>query len=431
MKERKDIERFFQEKLKNLEATPSKKVWDNLEASLKKKKRKVVPFWWIGSGVASIILIALLLNKTPENKSNQINTTNENVVIEPLINDIKTDDNSINNVNDINGNVTETLKNFNNKTTNINSSIITNNKDYNLKEDITISEKVSFAKKEKNPENKINNDENLGLKEIEKKQNKINNNKVDKKIDLLEAIAKNDEEKADNKKNKNWSISPVFGIIGSNSFSKNSPIDENLNGTTKGNNSVSYGLKLSYKINNKWSLQSGIHLQEIQYSNNNIAIVTSVAATSNTNFNSGENLSFINTQNENFSASSLSLNRISLNGLLNQNYSYLEVPLEIKYSLFETKNFKTQIITGFSSLFLNKNEVEITSFYISTTGEATNLNKINFSGNFGFDFSYNFNNNWSLQLNPMFKTHLNTFSENSNGFKPYFLGIYSGINYQF
>jgi hypothetical protein len=29
------------------------------------------------------------------------------------------------------------------------------------------------------------------------------------------------------------------------------------------------------------------------------------------------------------------------------------------------------------------------------------------------------------------KTQLRTFSENSNGFKPYFIGIYTGINYQF
>ena len=46
----KKIDDLFQEQLKNLEVSPNKRVWNNIEDKLKKKKRKVFPFWWF-SGI--------------------------------------------------------------------------------------------------------------------------------------------------------------------------------------------------------------------------------------------------------------------------------------------------------------------------------------------------------------------------------------------
>ena len=89
------------------------------------------------------------------------------------------------------------------------------------------------------------------------------------------------------------------------------------------------------------------------------------------------------------------------------------------------------MVAGFSSLFLNKNEINFNTQLVSQSGEANNLNNINFSGNLGFDFNYSLNKKWSLNVNPMFKVQLNTFSEDSNGFSPFNLGVYSGIKYKF
>jgi hypothetical protein len=63
MREKKDIDRLFQEKFKDFEAAPPERVWGNIEAELRKeKKRRVVPLWFKLGSVAAILLIALLLS---------------------------------------------------------------------------------------------------------------------------------------------------------------------------------------------------------------------------------------------------------------------------------------------------------------------------------------------------------------------------------
>ena len=45
MKQKKNIDRLFQEKFKNFEAHPSDQVWQNIVAAKKKKEdRKIAPY---------------------------------------------------------------------------------------------------------------------------------------------------------------------------------------------------------------------------------------------------------------------------------------------------------------------------------------------------------------------------------------------------
>ena len=263
--------------------------------------------------------------------------------------------------------------------------------------------------------------------------NKTKKSEIDKpKKDFL-TVVKKEEKEEDTSIKKQWSVAPVFGVLNSNSFSNTSPIDQNLSESTQGNNSYSYGVQVSYQLADKWTLQSGIHLQEMSFSNNQVAVMSSTPSNrTSVAFNSNENYIFQNVSTENFDANSISLNSLkSFNGSVSQKYGYIEIPVEVKYSLLKNEMFKTEIVAGFSSLLLNKNEVDITAGSFTRSGEATNLNDINFSGNLGLDLNYNFGKNWSLHLNPMIKTQLNTFNENANGFKPYFIGVYTGINYHF
>ena len=125
-------------------------------------------------------------------------------------------------------------------------------------------------------------------------------------------------------------------------------------------------------------------------------------------------------------------NLISHSTTLTQTYGYIEIPIEVKYVILEKKKINSKLIAGFSSLFLNKNEVFVSSPIISQKlGKANNLNTINFSGNLGFDIDFNLNKKLNLNINPMLKTQFNTFSERTNGFKPYLLALYTGIKYQF
>jgi hypothetical protein len=449
MKEQKNIDKLFQDKLKAFEATPNEKVWNATKVKLQKKKRKVLPIWWISSGVAAIFILGLLV--FPLNDTNiKIESFPENVVTkspkEEVEMEIQKDiEKVIVQRNKIDKKNSEIYKNSKKSITTAtvlkglfqsdkkDKKPLTNNgiiKD--LQVDKFWNDAIGIAQNEKTivvDKSKENKQEIVEkpFDIIKKEPNKSNL----KTIDLLETIAENNEEEIEGKLQKKWSVASVFGIIGANSFSKTSPLDSNLDGSTKGDKSISYGVKFSYKINNKWSFQSGIHLQEMQYSNTNIAVVASNTEVSNIKFNSGNQFVLNSTTRESFDAGSLTLNTLSFNGNMRQNFGYIEIPLEIKYNLFETSKIETQIVTGFSSLFLNKNEVLLNTANFQNRGEANNLNDLNFSGNLGVDFSYFFNKNWSLQLNPMFKTQLNTYTKNSNGFQPYFIAVYTGINYRF
>ncbi|WP_166383831.1 hypothetical protein [Polaribacter sp. 11A2H] len=438
----KNLDKLFQDQLKNLEVTPDKKVWSNIESKLKKKKRKVVPFWWFAGAAAAMLLLGMVLFPVDKNKTDFIKIDSKTIVTESTENEVEKNDQP----------KTDTLI----QNIKIKEEILVADKKL-IENDKKRIEKPGFQKKLVRKEiatKKIllaNNTNNEILDSVNDKTITINKevfseekNKIveivtqekelpKNKVDLDKFIKEKDSVfSIKNLKNK-WFIAPVFAILNSNSFSNSSPVNKNLSNSTKGKSSFSYGFQIGYQINKKWSIQSGVHLQEMSFVNNQVTAVSSISKSSSAiAFNSGASFSFNKapTQSLDYSNNTV-LDRSSLTGNLDQIYGYIEIPLEVKYNFLSVKNFNTQVVAGFSSLFLNKNEVNFSSQFISNSGTANNLNKLNFSGNLGFDFNYFLNNNWSLNLNPMFKAQLDTFSEDSNGFSPFNFGIYSGIKYTF
>ena len=135
---------------------------------------------------------------------------------------------------------------------------------------------------------------------------------------------------------------------------------------------------LGYKVNNKWSIRSGVHIQEISFSNSQISVVSSKSNNTSIAFNSGDRFKLQDASVENLNAETLSLSAVTIDGNLDQKYGYIEIPIEIKYNLLEVKKLKTELIAGFSSLFLNKNTIRLNADSLSRSGEATNLNNVNF-----------------------------------------------------
>jgi len=121
----------------------------------------------------------------------------------------------------------------------------------------------------------------------------------------------------------------------------------------------------------------------------------------------------------------------NFSGELSQSFSYLEIPLEAKY-VISPRKLGVNLIGGFSTFILNDNSISLNSSNEKIElGKATNLNKVNFSGNLGVDFDYNITKKIFINVSPMFKYQFNTFSENNGGFKPYYFGLYSGLNFRF
>lgn len=431
--EEKNIDRVFQEKLKDLEINPKVNVWIGIEKKLKKKKKNhVFHLGWFLGKIAALLILSLVLY--PSKKSTKdVNNTDVNIIVESS--DSNTDkkktkmlvvqeETKKKKTLEVKPNKNEILtakhvvktskvklqeKNIDNKATRI------------IKENLLASNNII----KENSTEKLEN----SLLFIKKKNDTIY--LVEKlKKDFLEVV-NGEEDINENEKRKVWSVSSSLAVLNSNSFSKSSPIDASLSNSTIGVTSYSYGIEIAYQLNKKWTLQSGVHLLEIGYSNKNVAVNPVKSSSANIAFSTGESYTLNDISTTGFNLNSISISSGSLDGELNQSYGYIEVPIEIKYSVIEGKKLKAQLVAGFSSLFLNKNKVDLKTTTFSTSGEANNLNNINFSGNIGVDLSYKLSKKWSLNINPMLKTQINTFKNNSNSFKPYFLGVYTGINYQF
>lgn len=545
----KNIDRLFQEKLKDFELTPSPAVWNKIETSLvqtKKKKRAIV--WFRFASVAAITLLGVFIynnnatitsneneiiektitnsesilakpspNLIKERLTKQLINTNKpitpaesvivnssetskkgfqksNIIIEPkedlvIVTNEKSFSNerekkstkqTINNkeyIKPIPGimvsipeiskkafekpNITieskhESIIAKNNEVGNDNSKIIFEETNNSIKFD-SKTEDVALFKKSK----ALKEEKKLDLAKIIKEENQtpttddsktifeeINNSiefnsktdniafinkpkalKEEKKINLTKVT---EEETKTQLKTTSWAIAPTVSQLFSNTLSNNSSIDSRLNeATKKGSNSTSFGLKIAYSTSKKWQFQTGIHQLELAQTTQSIQLTSTINASSisNRDFNSNfpETLSLDESNTKNSDELST---KEEEEGNINQTYGYIEVPLEVKYELMQSKKLEFHLIGGLSTLFLTKNNLQVESNTFSySAGEANNLNKMNFTLNFGSNVEYHFHQKWYFDISPMIKFQTNTFDTRSN--KPYFFGIYTGFNYKF
>ena len=266
---------------------------------------------------------------------------------------------------------------------------------------------------------------------------------VSKELNLLEELlkekeaGKNEDEKEE--KRSKWAISTNASPVYFNSLAQGSSIDQQFDSNSKNYaTTLSLGIAGSYAINNKLSLKTGVNNINISYNTNdvlfdarmnnvenNIPTISRNPEASNMVFSSKVgNVETLSGDVENV----IIENNV---GALQQNISYIEVPLELSYKLLD-KKFGIEVIGGMSTLFLNQNNISLVANGIEMeVGRANNLNNIHFSSNVGLGFKYNFWKSFNANFQPMFKYQINTFSENSGNFKPYFIGLYTGVSFSF
>ena len=271
-----------------------------------------------------------------------------------------------------------------------------------------------------------------------------NEEKEDKKS-IYEAIAEKEafqeEALVDNDKTERWSMGPSIAPVFFSAIGEGSPIHSNFASSTKsGNLNLSYGVTVAYNISKKLSVRSGVHRVDYGYDTNDIVFTSSLTTSTNQLI---DNITYAQTsrnlvvQNkEGFSpapneGSAVVAQAQPLEGRMVQQLGYVEVPMELNYALFDNK-FGINIIGGFSSLFLVDNAVSLESEQLITEmGEANNANSINFSTNIGLGMNYQISQKLQLNVEPIFKYQLNTFSEAAGNFRPYSVGVYSGLNFKF
>ena len=407
MRDYKNIDRLFQENLKDFEVFPPNKAWDAIEKKLVPiPKRRKVPFWVKISSVAALLILffsigtiyfipkntltnRILQNKNNPNDSLESNTTKKEVLVTekketkviPLRNSLSEKQ--------------EVLQ----------ETTLSNNIDSHT------SSKAENSLKEKNSSTKslLADLDNIS----DKSTTSTKNNNLKKEVI-----------------DSRFSVATIYAPIYINSFGDGSGVDAQFSeNPTSGSSSYSYGVKFAYQLTDKFSLQSGVNMINLGYKTSNIYITPGVSVVGFSNLSSNPVLSRsanVATSKE----SNLDLEDPN-KGSLNQVFGYIEIPVEIKYNITDGK-FGVNLVGGFSTLLLNRDEVFVeTNSFSQSLGSSNNLRSVNFSGNIGLDVDYSIKKNLYINISPMFKVQTNTFSKNPGSIQPYYLGVYTGLNYKF
>lgn len=253
-----------------------------------------------------------------------------------------------------------------------------------------------------------------------------------------EAVAKTDD---DDLKGNRWSIAPNVAPVYYNSLNQGSSIDPAFaDNTQNGEVNVSYGINVSYALSPRLTVRSGISNVNLSYATGGLELATgdASAALQSVTFNNtnGTVVTAVDQgalNNAPPGTPFASLTRKATDGdvFLTQSITYTEIPTELTYALVN-KKLGVNLIGGFSTLFLGNNEVSVSANdFNEVLGEANNLSDVSFSTNIGLGLSYNLSKKFKFNFEPVFKYQLNPYTDTSVDFRPYYLGVYSGLSFKF
>ncbi|MEH6679634.1 MAG: hypothetical protein V7724_03760 [Sediminicola sp.] len=481
---KKNLDQLFQENFKEFQELPSERVWKSLEASLDRNenKRRAIPIWWSAAGVAALLAVILLIADPfgdAEINPNQVTDTentepqHQEVGKNPLKNSgdayTNTPDESTNPgrdvVNSDNENGGQLGPHSEQLAGNPSRSSTTKKSNDKSQKDIhPLPNKETFtaynAGTAKETEKGLAMEEGVGEKEnpLSQKSSPIDEigafekgdetvaetEPTDPKKKSIYDVIKEQEEEAEEiaeSNDRKWSLEPTIAPVYFNGFGEGSPVASSFSTNSKtGNVNLSYGVLVSYEVSKKVRIRSGLNKVDFGYDTNDVNITSSfwgpeIAATSNINYNrAAENLVVTSnspTAKPPSQPLDVTAESPSRNGSMVQQFGYVEIPMEINYTLLDRK-FGIHLVGGLSSLFLTNNDILLESEGMRTTiGEASNINSVNFSTNVGFGLNYKFTPKVRLNIEPVFKYQLNTFSETAGSFQPFSVGVYSGFSFRF
>lgn len=472
MKQKKNIDQLFNERLANHKQAPGSHVWDNIQARLEKdKKDRVIAIWFKVAGVAaSLALIFYLAGSLGDTQNNSVveqqldekNNSNTSPKIDKELEvNLPIDKSRITTTNqdaqkqtitpqvEVNETMASknqiiVLKNPANAiaeggvkkdpvvpTTNLALGVV------NPKTPLVIKEnKEAIASQVVAPPSSVSaiaETEKTNMASAEKKSI-FDAIKEQKQLESSEAVAKK------NSQENLWEIAPNIAPVYFNTLSQGSSIDASFaDNTQRGDVNISYGIGVRYALSDRLKIRSGINNVALSYSTSDIELGDGPvsAALRNIDYNRegivviAQDLGTFSSQNQDGTFGEITPKSTNGEAFINQNISYYEVPLELSYTLFDNA-FGLDVIGGVSTLVLGENQVSVTAgSYSEVLGAANNLSSISFASNIGLGLHYKMSSNLRLNVEPMFKYQLNPYTDSSVSFKPYYLGVYTGLSFKF
>jgi hypothetical protein len=243
----------------------------------------------------------------------------------------------------------------------------------------------------------------------------------------------NQFDKAEGKK-KEWSI---LGQISSSysSYKGDKSGDNSENGLI----SIGGGVKLNWQTGKKLAIQTGIIYnkfgQQLAGSNQilNGAVFMndlSMQADLNSDIETSAGKIVMMGSSRLYESNELFATRSSSSPDMVQSFEAIEIPFVLRYSLLD-KKFGLHLSGGLSTNLMIGNRV-YNKKTRETLGETSGIRSTNFSTSFSLGMEYQLSSKFSLSMEPAFKYYLNSINKDSNfNYKPYSIGLSSGIRYKF
>ena len=472
MKQKKNIDQLFKERFADHHQAPGAHVWDQIQARLEKQKRnRGIIIWWRTAGVAATLALLLSL-------AGLLGDSQKNGIVEQQ-NDVQKQTNTAPEIDktlevplpEYKTVISATNKDSRSKTNTPRPKAIDNKTV--KKETLRVTNKEIAISNTSGNKNTVVPSKNLTVAAVASKEapivkeNKaLSTNSVivppgyavastktektgdpsPKKQSIFEAIEEQKQLESNQavatKKDQNnpWEIAPNIAPVYFNTLSQGSSIDASFaDNTQKGDVNISYGIGIRYALSDRLKIRSGINNVALSYSTSDIELGDGPvsAALRNIDYNNdgivviAQDLGTFANQNQDGTFGEITPKSTNGEAFISQNISYYEVPLELSYTLFDS-TFGLDVIGGFSTLVLGDNQVSVTAgSYSELLGTANNLSSISFASNIGLGLHYKMSSRFKINVEPMFKYQLNPYTDSSVSYKPFYLGIYSGLSFRF
>lgn len=441
--------------------TPPFDSWDAIADGLdsnKKKRKRIIPlFYWISGISASVILCVTLYTYVYEFEE----PLNNRIVLhqkKKAFDSVERLSDSLNlplatakqKMNSFDSGVNRTSIKKNEQTIEseqllplLTTTKYHENNPLNSTKVTTVEERLKETVQEENvirPETHLNKDKNTALlnrtHKIDEsllavaKEDKIS----EEPLYVLEDQTKQHDEVSWPKKVKAGKVSLSPFVAPSQMVNHSSLLANEMNNYSKSNTpNIAYGAKVSYALSDKVSLRSGISVLNAGQETKNVPITYQAMNSSALSSTPSPSYNIRYTSENKVSTLENSMPHVAVTNhknRLEQRLQYIEIPVEMEYRLFALHKLKLSTTLGGSSLWLTEN-----SIYLSENnstlhiGEATNLNKVSFSGNLGMKLDYQLSNSTFISLEPGLKYLMNSVSDVDRS-QPLLFGVAVGLSIQ-
>jgi hypothetical protein len=268
--------------------------------------------------------------------------------------------------------------------------------------------------------------------------------------------------KAASTTDNNWKMG-MYVAPGYSSYSSNysDSYAQNMNYTgSDGNANVGGGFSVQYKTSKRWIVESGIYYAQngqqsespanvfarkenadymfapndlnyfsnaVRVENNSMAMNSAAGVIQFSETPKGAEIT------GDFEAKNTGVaNLVVPNGGFSQVFEFMEIPLYLRYRVIDRK-IGVELLTGLNTGIIVGNNAYIESQYgVQNIGETADISTFNISGTLGMGVNYALGKHFSVAVEPRFSYYLNSINNNpSVEFRPYRMGFYTGLTYEF